>query len=89
MKASTAYRLVQDYIFREVSAATAALLGSSSIVSFSNGRMPRGDRCFKSKAHELELSEIQQIFWEGFEEHVNQHGQQVKLIALSWKIGER
>lgn len=33
------------------------------------------------QGEEVELSEIQQIFWKGFEEYVAQHGQQVKLTS--------
>ena len=76
----TAYRLVQDYIFSSPSAAADVLLGSSS-----NGRTVWKDaegRSLKEiQGAEVELSEIQQIFWEGFEEYVTQHGQQVKLTS--------
>lgn len=86
--AGTVYRLVQDYIFSSPSAAAAALLGSSS-----NGRTEWKDaegRSLKEiQGAEVELSEIQQIFWEGFEEHVTQHGQQVKLTSILEERGAR
>ena len=34
------------------------------------------------QGEEVKLSEIQQIFWKEFEEHVTQHGQQVKLTSI-------
>ena len=78
--AGTVYRLVQDYIFSSPSAAADVLLGSSS-----NGRTEWKDaegRSLKEiQGAEMELSEIQQIFWKGFEEHVTQHGQQVKFTS--------
>lgn len=94
----TAYRLVQDYIFSSPSAAADALLGSSS-----NGRTEWKDAKGRSLKEiqgaevklseiqrvEVKLSEIQQIFWEGFEEHVTQHGQQVKLTSILEERGAR
>lgn len=84
----TAYRLVQDYIFGSPSAAADALLGSSS-----NGRTEWKDaegRSLKEiQGEEVKLSEIQQIFWKGFEEHVAQHGQQVKLTSILEERGAR
>ena len=62
------------------SAAADALLGSSS-----NGRTEWKDsegRSLKEiQGEEVKLSEIQQIFWKGFEEYVTQHGQQVKFTS--------
>ena len=76
----TAYQLVQDYIFNSPSAAADALLGNSS-----NGRTEWKDAKGRSlkeiQGAEVKLSEIQQIFWEEFEEYVTQHGQQVKFTS--------
>lgn len=89
----TAYRLVQDYIFSSPSAAADVLLGSSS-----NGRTEWKDaegRSLKEiqgeevELSEVKLSEVQQIFWKGFEEYVTQHGQQVKFTSILEERGAR